>query len=90
MCACVVCVVMWSSLVCLRGCLGTLCEHGGCGTVMYLLFFVLHVCLLIVFGCEGDGSAGVGGCGDVVVVSAGHEYVGVHVVQVLCLAPLMC
>ena len=30
LCPCVVSVVMWSSLVCLRGCRGTLCGCGGC------------------------------------------------------------
>ena len=28
---CVMSVVVWSSLVCLLGCLGTLCRCGGCG-----------------------------------------------------------
>ena len=43
-------------------------------TVMRVLLFVLHVCMLR--GCEGDGNAGVGDGGCVVVVSAGHEWVG--------------
>ena len=30
MCPCGVCVVMWSSLVCLLGCCSTLCGCGGC------------------------------------------------------------
>ena len=30
LCPCVVSVVMWSSLICLRGCYGTLCGCGGC------------------------------------------------------------
>ena len=43
-CACVVSIVMWSSLVCLSGCLGTLCRCGGCSCcVMRLLLFVLHL-----------------------------------------------
>ena len=41
-------------------------------------------------GCEVDGNADMGDGGGVVVVSAGHEYVGVHVVQVWCLAQLTC
>ena len=55
-------------------------------TVMRGLLFVLHV--RMVRECEGDVNAGVGDGGVVVVVSAGHECVGVHVVQVLCLAYL--
>ena len=39
-------------------------------TVMRILWFVLHVCMLRV--CEGDGNAGVGDVGGVVVVSTGH------------------
>ena len=31
LCACVVYVVVWKSLVCLLGCLGTLYRCGGCG-----------------------------------------------------------
>ena len=30
------------------------------GAVMCVLFFVLHVCMLRVSGCEGDGNAAVG------------------------------
>ena len=37
-------------------------------TVMHLLLFVLHVCVLR--ECEGDGNAGVGSGGGVVAVSA--------------------
>ena len=37
-------------------------------TVVHVLLFVLHVCMLR--GCEGDDNAGVGDGG--VVVSAGH------------------
>ena len=57
LCPCGVSVVMWSSLVCLLGCYGTLC---GCGavTVIRILFFVFHVCMLR--ECDGDGNAGVG------------------------------
>ena len=43
-------------------------------TVMRVLLFVLHVCMLK--GCEGDGNAVVGAEGDVVAVSAGCEYMG--------------
>ena len=43
-------------------------------TVMRVLLFVLHVC--IPRESEGDGNAGVGDGRCVVVVSAGHEYVG--------------
>ena len=39
-------------------------------TVMRVLLFVLHVCILR--GCQGDGNAGVGDGGSVVVVSAGN------------------
>ena len=39
-------------------------------TVMHVLLFVLHVCMLR--GCEGDGNAGVVDGGGVVVVSAGY------------------
>ena len=67
MCACVVSVVIRSSLVCLWGCLGTLCGCGGCCN--------WHVCMLRVWGCEGDGNAGVGDEGSVVVVSSGHVMV---------------
>ena len=37
-------------------------------TVLHVLLFVLHVCM--VWGCEGDGNAGVGSGGSLVVVSA--------------------
>ena len=57
-------------------------------TVMHVLLFVLHVCMRR--RCEGDGNAGVGDDGGVVVVSAGHEYVVIHMVQVLCLVQLTC
>ena len=39
-------------------------------------------------GCKGDGNAGLGDGGSVIVVSAG--FVGEHVVQVLCQAQLTC
>ena len=42
------------------------------GTVMHVLLFVLHVCMLR----ECDGNASVGDRRGVVVVSAGHQYVG--------------
>ena len=48
-------------------------------TVMHVLLFVLHVCVLR--ECEGDGNAGVGSGGDVVAV---------HVVQVFCLVQVTC
>ena len=41
-------------------------------TVICVLLFVLHVCVLK--ECEGDGNAGVGTVGHVVAVSAGCEY----------------
>ena len=46
----------------------------GAVTVMRILLFVLHVSM--VRECEGNGNAGVGDGGGVVVVSAGHERVG--------------
>ena len=42
----------------------------GVVTVMCLLLFVLHVSMMR--ECEGDGNAGVGDGGGVVMVSAGH------------------
>ena len=39
-------------------------------TLMRVLLFMLHVCMLR--GCEGDGNAGVGDGGGEVVVSAGQ------------------
>ena len=39
-------------------------------TVMRVLLFGLHVCMLR--DCEGDGNAGVGNGGGVGLVSAGH------------------
>ena len=65
MCPCGVSVVRWSSLVCLLGCRGTLCGvmcipriQVVAVTVMCVMLFVLHVCMLR--ECEGDGNAGVG------------------------------
>ena len=43
-------------------------------TVMHVLLFVLHVCMLR--ECEGDINDGVGDVGDVVAVSAGWECIG--------------
>ena len=40
--------------------------------MMRVLLFVLHVCMLRECDCEGDGNAGVGDVGGMVVVSAGH------------------
>ena len=74
---CVVCEVMWLSLVCLWGCLGTLCECGGCSNCdACTVVCVPCVYAERVWGCEGDGNAGVGDGGGVIVVSAGHKYVG--------------
>ena len=62
LCPCVVCVVMWSSLVFLCGCLCTLCGRcGDCGD--------RDTCAVVCVGCEyaeglgeckGDGNAGMG------------------------------
>ena len=69
MCACVVCVVMWPSLVCVCGCLGTLCGYGGCCDCdACTVVLVLHVYLLR----ECDGIAGVGDGGG--VVACGFRY----------------
>ena len=57
------CVVMWSSLVCVRGCFSTHVSVVGEMTVMRVLLSVFHVCILR--ECEGDGNAGVGGQGEV-------------------------
>ena len=43
-------------------------------TVMRVLLFVLHMCMLR--ECEGDGNAGLGAGGGVVAVSVGCEYMG--------------
>ena len=43
-------------------------------TIMHMLLFVLDVSMMRDY--EGDGNAGVGDGGGVVVVSAWHEYVG--------------
>ena len=62
LCAGVVCVGMWSSLVCLGGCLGMLCD--GCGGCIDCDACTV-VCVACVYaarllGCEGDDNAGVG------------------------------
>ena len=60
-------------MVCLLGCLATLC--GGCGGVGG----DCDACNVVCVGCEyaeGDDNAGVGDGGGVVAMSAGHEYVG--------------
>ena len=44
LCASVVCVVMWSSLVYSLRCLGTLCECGGCGDC--------DACIVVCLVCE--------------------------------------
>ena len=65
-------------MVCLRGCIDTLC--GGCGSYgSYDAYTVVCV------GCEhvervregeGDSKAGVGDGGCVIAVNAGHKYLG--------------
>ena len=59
-------------------------------TVMRVLLFVLHVCMLRVLGVEGDGNAGVGAGGGVVVVSVWCEYMGGTCDSDLCLLPTTC
>ena len=61
LCPCVVSVVMWSSLVRLRGCRGTLCGCGSC----YDCDACIVVCVAWVYAervwwCKVDGNAGVG------------------------------
>ena len=63
-----------SSLICLWGCLGTLCGCGGCGNCD--VSTVVCVEAERVWWCEGDGNVGVWDRGGVVGMSAGHEYVG--------------
>ena len=46
LCPSVVSVVMWSSLVCLLACRGTHVDAVVAVTVMRVLLFVLHVCIL--------------------------------------------
>ena len=66
-------MVMWSYLVCLLGCRGTLCGCGGyCNCDACTVVCVACVYAERVRGCEVDGNAGVGDGGGVVVVSAGH------------------
>ena len=62
MCVSVVCVVMWSSVVCLSV---RLSWYPIC-----VLLFVLDVCMLR--ECDGDGNAGMGD--DVGVVAVSAEY----------------
>ena len=68
---CVVSVVMWSSLVCLWGCCGTLCGWGGCCDCdACTRVCAAWVSAVIVWWCEVDDNDGVGeGWG---VMSAGH------------------
>ena len=71
MCGCVVSVVMWSSLVCMGGCLGTLYRCGGCCDCDACTV----VCVACVYaesvrGCDGDGNAGVRAGGGVAAVNA--------------------
>ena len=54
-------------------------------TVMCVLLYVLHVCILR--ECDGDRDTGVGARRGVV---AGVSMWVVHVVQVLCLVPTTC
>ena len=64
---------MWSSFVCLWGCLGTLCGCDGCYDCdACTVVCVACVYAEIVWGCEGDDNAGVGDGGGVVVVSVWH------------------
>ena len=56
-------------------------------TVMHVLLFVLHVCMLRDLGCEGDGNAGVGVRGGVVAVSG---YMGVTRGSGVCLVHVTC
>ena len=51
------------------------------GTVMHVMLFVWDVSMLR----ESHGIAGVDDGGSVVVVSAGHESLGLNVAHVLCL-----
>ena len=74
LCACVVCVVMWSSLVSLCGCLGTLC--GGCGDCACAVACVVCEYDERLRECAGNGNAGVGDGRGMIVVSTGYEYVG--------------
>ena len=78
MCVCVVSVVMWSSLVCQGGCLGTLCYGcGGCvGCDACSLVCVLGEYAERVRWCEGNGNDGVEAGGGVGAVSAGCEHMG--------------
>ena len=46
LCPCGVSVVMWMSFVCMLGCRGSLCRFGGNWTVIRVLLFVIHVCML--------------------------------------------
>ena len=72
LCACVVCVVLWYSLVCLWDCRGTLCCGCGCcgDCDACTVVCVARVFAARLLGCEGDGNAGVGSGGGVVVMSA--------------------
>ena len=72
MCACVVSVVVWASLVCLCNCLGTLCLCANCDA--YTVVCVACVYAERVRGCECDGNAGLGPGGGEDAVSAGCVY----------------
>ena len=73
MCPCVVSVVIWSSLVCLWSCRGTLCGWGGyCDCDACTVVYVACVFAEIVWWCEVDSNDGVGDGWGVVVVSAWH------------------
>ena len=71
LCPCVVSVGMWSSLVCLWVCLGTLCRcRGCCDCNACTVVCVACVYTERVWGCEGDGNAGARDGWCVVVLSA--------------------
>ena len=64
-------MLLWCLYSCVRPwsvCEVVLVPYVDAVTVMHVLLFVFHMCMLR----EGDGNAGVGDGGDVVVVSAGH------------------
>ena len=57
-------------------------------TVIRVLLFVVHACMLR--GCDCDSNAGVGTGAGVVAVSADGSIWVLHVGQVLCLLPTTC
>ena len=59
--ACVVCVVMWSSLSVCKVVLGAYVDMVVVVTVMHVLLFLVDVCMVSECkGEDGDGNAGVG------------------------------